>query len=80
MATMTHAKLAKHEVLELLRAIESSIQANLTGRLRSFRLEWSEQGLVLRGHARSYYTKQLAQQAVMTATEMPISANNIAVS
>ncbi len=35
--------------------------------------------LVLRGFARTYHAKQLAQHAVMTETEMPILANEIEV-
>jgi hypothetical protein len=35
---------------------------------------------VLRGRARTYYAKQLAQHAVMQATALPILRNEIEVS
>jgi len=35
--------------------------------------------LILRGRTRTYYAKQLAQQAVMEATALPIRANEIEV-
>ena len=59
--------------------ITEHVQCVLSGRLRHFRLDWSEDGLVLRGHALTYYAKQLAQHAVMTATSLPIHANEIEV-
>jgi hypothetical protein len=37
------------------------------------------EGLVLRGRAQTFYTKQLAQHAVMRATALPILANEIEV-
>ena len=45
-----------------------------------FQLVVRDQGLVLRGHAHTYYAKQLAQQAVMETTSLPIQANEIEVS
>lgn len=48
-------------------------------RVRSFRLELRQGGLVLHGQAASYYTKQLAQHAAAEAAEMPIRANRIVV-
>jgi hypothetical protein len=55
------------------------VQTRLLGRVHEFRLESSAAGLVLRGCARTYYAKQLAQHAVMDATDVPILANEIAV-
>jgi hypothetical protein len=55
------------------------VQTRLLGRVHEFRLEASAAGLVLRGCARTYYAKQLAQHAVMDATDVPILANEIAV-
>jgi hypothetical protein len=60
--------------------LERRIQCYLGGQLREFRVVVMPQGLILRGHARSYYAKQLAQHAVMGATELPILANEIEVS
>jgi hypothetical protein len=39
-----------------------------------------DKGLILRGYAHAYDAKQLAQDAVMVATELPILANEIEVS
>ncbi len=59
--------------------LESIVRCRLAGRLRHFRLDLSEGGLVLRGRAITYYAKQLAQHAVMAETELPITANEIEV-
>jgi hypothetical protein len=64
---------------ESLARIEEHVQSRLTGRVRDFQLLIRDQGLVLRGHARTYHAKQLAQHAVMEATSLPILANEIAV-
>ncbi|MFN4258109.1 MAG: hypothetical protein ACK4RK_02350 [Gemmataceae bacterium] len=63
-----------------LRQLEIAIQNQLSGRLHDFHLDWRGDGLVLLGHCRTYHAKQLAQQAVMTATKLPIAANAIEVS
>jgi hypothetical protein len=60
--------------------LEASIQCRLAGYVREFRLVVVDKGLVLRGHAHSYYAKQLAQHAVLERTELRIFANEIEVS
>ena len=60
--------------------LEARIQCRLGGQIREFRLVVADNGLLLRGHARTYYAKQLAQHAVMEATGLPILANEIEVS
>ncbi len=60
--------------------LEAHVQSRLSGRVRDFRLEVTEKGLILRGRAPTYYAKQLAQHAVMAATRVPILANAIEVS
>jgi hypothetical protein len=47
--------------------------------VRDFQLTFRERGLVLRGHAHTWYAKQLALQAVMEATQLPILLNEIEV-
>ncbi len=59
--------------------LEARVRRLLCGKVRDFRLEVSGKGLILRGHARTYYAKQLAQQAVMEGTRLPILANEIEV-
>jgi hypothetical protein len=65
---------------EQLARLEEHIQSRLTGRVHDLRLVLHEGGLVLRGHAHTYYAKQLAQHAVMDAMSLPIRANEIDVS
>ena len=59
--------------------LETRVQTQLNGRVRNFRLLLRGGGLVLTGYARTYYAKQLAQQAVLAATVLPILANEIEV-
>jgi hypothetical protein len=60
--------------------LETRIQCRLGRRVREFRLTVVDEGLILRGFTHTYYAKQLAQHAVMEATELPILANEIEVS
>jgi hypothetical protein len=60
--------------------LENRVQGRLSGRVRNLRLFRHDCGIVLRGFARTYYAKQLAQHAVMTETHLPIFANEIEVS
>jgi hypothetical protein len=65
---------------EELTELEHRIKSRLAGRVRAFQLDIRQEGLVLRGHALTYYAKQLAQHAVMEITKVPIRANEIEVS
>ena len=65
---------------EELAELEQHLRSQLTGLLGDFQLVVRDAGLVLRGHARTYYAKQRAQHAVMEATSLPIRANEIEVS
>jgi osmotically-inducible protein OsmY len=58
--------------------LEARVQ-RLGGRIREFRVEVSEKGVVLRGYCRTHYARQLALHAVMEATGLPIAANKIVV-
>ena len=64
---------------EELSQIEEHGGSQLSGRVHDFHLRACDDGLVLCGRARTYYAKQLAQQLVMRATELPIRANDIQV-
>jgi len=64
---------------ECLARTEAHVRSRLTGVVRDFQLVLFEQGLILRGHARSYHAKQLAQHAVMEATSLSIRVNEIEV-
>jgi hypothetical protein len=59
--------------------LEAHLQSRLSGRVRNLRLRVRRHGLSLEGQTRSYYAKQLAQQAVLEATVLPILANEIQV-
>jgi hypothetical protein len=59
--------------------LEARLQDRLGGRIHNLRILVCDDGLVLQGHSRTYYAKQLAQQAVMEACELPIQANEIEV-
>ncbi len=65
---------------ERLDRIGQRVQHQLTGRLQDFHLKRGSAGLILRGRVRTYYAKQLAQHAVMAATDLPIMRNDIEVS
>lgn len=60
--------------------LENRVQAKMSGRVRHLRLLFHDRGIVLRGFARTYYAKQLAQHAVMEESSLPILANEIEVS
>jgi hypothetical protein len=51
----------------------------LGGRIDGLRLLIRDGGIILRGRSRTYHAKQLALQAVMEATDLPIVANEIEV-
>jgi hypothetical protein len=60
-------------------SLESRLCYRLGRSIRAFQILHHEGGLVLKGYSQTYYAKQLAQHAVMQATEMPILANEIEV-
>ena len=62
-----------------LTELEEIVRDRVGGHLREFRLTVVEGGLVLRGRAPTYYSKQLAQHAVMQETDVPIVTNEIEV-
>lgn len=64
---------------EWLDELEAHVQNRVGGRLMCFSLSTNGEGLVLHGCARTYYAKQLAQQAVTEATVLPIISNEIEV-
>jgi hypothetical protein len=59
--------------------LETNVERRLNGRVRGFRLLVHADGLILQGSAVTYHAKQLAQHAVMAATRLTISANEIEV-
>jgi hypothetical protein len=59
--------------------LENRVHARLSGRIRNLRILLDDCGLILRGFARTYHAKQVAQHAVMAETHLPILANEIEV-
>jgi hypothetical protein len=59
--------------------VEVHVRGRLFGRVHDLQVLGQEKGLVLKGHAPTYYVKQLAQHLVMEATRMPILMNEIEV-
>jgi hypothetical protein len=59
--------------------LEAHVQCRLGREVHNFLLVVTDDGLILRGHAHTYYAKQLAEQLVMEATALPILANEIEV-
>ncbi len=62
------------------RELQAHIQGRLSRQVHGFQLIVKGVGLVLKGRARTYHAKQLAQHAVMAVTDQPILANEIEVS
>ena len=80
MTGQTSASLILPPGLPEMEQLETHVQSRLNGRVRQFRLVVCGCGLILTGHAHTYYAKQLAQHAVLEATALPILANEIDVS
>jgi hypothetical protein len=57
--------------------IEAHLLSQLGGRVRDLQVSLRDDGIVLRGHAHSYYVKQLAQHAAAELSGLPIIANEI---
>lgn len=60
--------------------LEAHLRSRLNGRIRDVHLVFREGGVILRGHAHTYYAKQIAQHLVMELTKRSILANEIEVS
>jgi len=56
-----------------------TIQNRLHFRICDFHLHIDQDGLILLGLVRSYYEKQLVQEAVIRASRLPIAANRMIV-
>jgi hypothetical protein len=59
--------------------LKTHLQRLLHGKVQSFQVFRADRGIVLRGHARTYYAKQVAQHAVMEAADFPVITNEIEV-
>lgn len=59
--------------------VEMSVKGRLAGRIERLRILLRHDGLVLLGRVRTYYAKQLVQEAVLKLTETPIAENAVEV-
>ncbi len=64
---------------EILARVEEHVRCRVFGLLRDFQFVYCDNGLVLRGHVRTYYAMQLTQHAVMEESNLPIRANEMEV-
>lgn len=64
---------------ESLAELERTIQSQLRGRVRDFRMDVKTGRVALTGVTRSYYEKQLVQHAVMKSLDLAIESNDIVV-
>lgn len=70
----------KHNMIADEVAIAAShLATHLRGRLRDASISVEDGGVIIHGATKSYYVKQLAQEAVMKRISMPIAANQIKV-
>jgi len=59
--------------------IKECLSTRLRGRAHDIRLLVRDDGVILKGSSRTHYVKQLALQAVMDSTNLPVLANEIQV-
>jgi hypothetical protein len=65
--------------LEFTSDLEFQMQSRFRGQIRELSVQRQPGGWILRGQSRTFYAKQMAQHAVMQATDEPILANDIEV-
>jgi hypothetical protein len=79
MESQTPAQSIDLSATEELVRLEAQLQCRLGSRVCDLRLTVRDGGLILRGYARTYHAKQLAQHALMEATKLRLLANEIRV-
>ncbi len=67
------------DVADELCQIETHLACRLMGCVRDLRVDFHDDGLIIRGSTSTYYIKQLVQEAVMEVSDTPILANLIEV-
>lgn len=68
-----------HNTAHGIAELETLIRDEVGRRVRRLKVVAVEGGLILKGQSPTYYAKQLAQHALLKATETPILANEIEV-
>ena len=79
MAIATDQEYVILDRIEAVNELETLLQGRLGNRVYDLHLDVRAGGLVLVGHTHSYYAKQLAQQALLAITCLPVQANEIEV-
>jgi hypothetical protein len=64
---------------EIANLVEARIRTRVGGRMGDLEVSIRDNGVILRGHAPTYYVKQIAQHAAMETTGLPVLANEIEV-
>jgi hypothetical protein len=77
MESQTMGQLIECDGQDELAQLEADIQGRLRHHVRDFRMTVRDGSLVLYGHTRTYYGKQLVQHGIMERSQLPIRANNI---
>lgn len=70
---------APQGVSDLASTLVSRIQARTHGQVRELRVELADERIVIRGRARTYYAKQLAQHGAMDYSGGQTIVNQIVV-
>jgi len=76
---MNEQSVATCDSHDSVRQIEQMALRRLNGRVHGLKIMARGDGLVLQGHARTYYAKQLAQHTVMELSTLLIQSNEIVV-
>jgi hypothetical protein len=79
MPTTTSEKSFEDRAAGLIEQIESRIRRRVGSRLSDLHVTIQRGALVLQGRALTHHAKQLALQAAMESSELPILANEILV-
>jgi osmotically-inducible protein OsmY len=69
----------KTKTKELSERIEANVRRRAWGRVCNFQVVVRDRGIVLRGRTRTYYGKQMVQEAAAEAAGLPILANEVEV-
>ena len=64
---------------ELVQRVVARLQCRLGNQVRDFQMSARADGLILRGVVKTYYAKQMVQEAVMDASGQVVLANDIQV-
>lgn len=64
---------------DLVQRVVTRLQFRLGGDVRNFQISGRDDGLILRGQVKTYYSKQMVQEVVMEVSRLSILSNDIEV-